>query len=232
MAPFDGPAVGMVTTLYRGVAGSTLGSRIEALGISTDFAGGVLLAREIEGGIRFGLGATIATTKTVLERIGGLGEVADYLGDDYELGARAATAGFQVALSHAVLETTLPDYSFRDFWLHQMRWARNVKDRRPGQYFGLIATFGLAWAILGVIAVPTAWWAWTILVATASARIMAAIVVGRGVLKDPQVLPNLWLIPLRDFIALAIWFASFWGDTVEWRGTRFRLRDGKLQPAK
>jgi ceramide glucosyltransferase len=61
---------------------------------------------------------------------------------------------------------------------------------------------------------------------------MAAIVVGRGVLKDPQVLPNLWLIPLRDFIALAIWFASFWGDTVEWRGTRFRLRDGKLQPAK
>jgi ceramide glucosyltransferase len=52
------------------------------------------------------------------------------------------------------------------------------------------------------------------------------------VLKDPHVLPNLWLIPLRDFIALAIWFASFWGNTVVWRGTRFRLRDGKLQPTK
>ncbi len=232
MAPFDGPAVGMVTTLYRGVAGNTLGSRIEALGISTDFAGGVLLAREMEGGIRFGLGATIATTKIVLERIGGLEGLTDYLGDDYELGARAAAAGFQVALSHAVLETTLPDYSFRDFWLHQMRWARNVKDRRPGQYFGLIATFGVAWAILGVIALPFAWWTWTILAVTALARTMAAIVVGRGVLNDPQVLPNLWLIPLRDFIALAIWFASFWGDTVVWRGTRFRLRDGKLRSAK
>ena len=147
MAPFDGAAVGMVTTLYRGVAGNTLGSRIEALGISTDFAGGVLLAREMEGGIRFGLGATIATTKAVLERIGGLEGLTDYLGDDYELGARAAAAGLQVVLSHTVLQTTLPDYSFRDFWLHQMRWARNVKDRRPGQYFGLIATFGLAWAI-------------------------------------------------------------------------------------
>ena len=231
MLPFDRAGVGMVTTLYRGVPADTLGSKLEALGISTDFAGGVLLARAMEGGIRFGLGATIATTKTVLEKIGGLERLTDYLGDDYELGARAAAAGFKIALAETVLETTLPAYAFRDFWLHQMRWARNVKDRRPGQYFGLIATFGLAWAILGVIAAPFAWWPWAILGLTALARVTVATVVGQGVLKDAHVLPNLWLVPLRDFIALAIWFASFWGDTVVWRGTRFRLRDGKLQPA-
>jgi ceramide glucosyltransferase len=232
MLPFSDPAVGMVTTLYRGVSGSTLGSKLEALGICTDFAGGVLLARAMEGGIRFGLGATIATTKTVLEKIGGLEQLTDVLGDDYELGARAAKAGFNVTLADTVLQTTLPDYSFHDFCLHQMRWARNVKDRRPGQYFGLIATFGLAWAIVGVIVMPFAWWTWAILAVTGMARFTAAIVVGCGVLKDPHVLPNLWLIPLRDFIALAIWFASFWGNTVVWRGTRFRLRDGKLQPTK
>ncbi len=83
----------MVTTLYRGIAGKTLGSKLEALGLSTDFAGGVLLARAMEGGIRFGLGATIATTKDVLEKIGGLTALADYLGDDYELGARTAAVG-------------------------------------------------------------------------------------------------------------------------------------------
>ena len=66
MAPFADAKVGMVTTLYRAVAGSTLGSKLEALGLSTDFAGGVLLARAMEGGIRFGLGATMATTKAVL----------------------------------------------------------------------------------------------------------------------------------------------------------------------
>jgi ceramide glucosyltransferase len=49
------PQVGIVTCLYRGVAGSTLGSRLEALGISTDFCAGVLAARQLEGGIRFGL---------------------------------------------------------------------------------------------------------------------------------------------------------------------------------
>jgi ceramide glucosyltransferase len=232
MSPFNVPAVGMVTTLYRGAAGNTVGSKIEALGISTDFAGGVLLARAMEGGIRFGLGATIATTKTVLAKIGGLEPLTDFLGDDYELGARAAAVGVRVELADVVLETALPDYSFRDFWLHQLRWARNVKDRRPGQYFGLIATFGLAWAILGVLALPFAWWTWTILAIAALARVMAAIVVGRSVLNDPQVLPNLWLVPVRDFLALAIWFASFWGNTVVWRGMRFRLRDGKLHPAK
>ncbi len=45
MAPFAKPDVGMVTTLYRGLAGKTLGSRLEALGLSTDFAGGVLIAQ-------------------------------------------------------------------------------------------------------------------------------------------------------------------------------------------
>jgi ceramide glucosyltransferase len=185
----------------------------------------------MEGGIRFGLGATIATTKDLIEKIGGLAALAEYLGDDYELGARTAAIGRKVELANTVLDTTLPDYSFRDFWQHQMRWARNVKDRRPGQYVGLIATFGLAWGILAVLARPLSWWTWAALAVTAVARFLSAVVVGWGVLKDSQTLPNLWLLPLRDFVALAVWFASFWGDTVVWRGVRFQLRKGKLEPA-
>ena len=230
LAPFASPKVGMVTTLYRAIAGKTLSSRLEALGISADFAGGVLLAREMEGGIRFGLGATLATTKSVLREIGGLEPLADYLGDDYELGARVAAAGHRVELSHVVVETALPDYSFRDFWKHQMRWARNVKDRRPAQYLGLIVTFGLAWAILAVL-FWLSWWSCLVLGAAVITRFAAAIFVGRGVLEDDQVGRDLWLVPVRDFIALAIWIASFLGNTVEWRGLRFRLRKGKLEKA-
>lgn len=229
MAPFADPKVGMVTTLYRAVAGRTLGSKLEALGLSSDFAGGVLLARAMEGGIRFALGATMAMTKTVVEKIGDLAQLADYLGDDYELGARTAAAGYEVQLSGPVVETALPDYDFREFWLHQMRWARNVKDRRPAQYLGLIVTFGFAWAILAVLVRPSSWWTWLILAITAIARFVSAIVIGRGVLDDRQLLRDIWLLPLRDFVALAVWFASYWGDTVVWRGLRFRLRKGKLE---
>ncbi|MGC2109349.1 MAG: bacteriohopanetetrol glucosamine biosynthesis glycosyltransferase HpnI [Candidatus Korobacteraceae bacterium] len=229
LAPFAKPGIGMVTTLYRGLAGKTLGSRLEALGLSTDFAGGVLVARALEGGIRFGLGATIATTRTVLGEIGGLEPLVDYLGDDYELGARAAAAKHKIALADTIPETALPDYSFRDFWTHQMRWARNIKDRRPAHYFGLITTFGFVWAALAVLLNPLAWWTWLIFAVTAATRFASALVVGRGVLKDPRIVSDLWLIPLRDFIALLIWIASFAGNTVEWRGMRFKLRKGKLE---
>lgn len=229
MAPFAKPEVGMVTTLYRGLAGKTLGSKLEALGLSSDFAGGVLIARAMESGIRFGLGATIATTKTVLGAIGGLERLADCLGDDYELGARAAAAGFKVELADTIPETALPDYSFRDFWVHQMRWARNIKDRRPAQYIGLMVSFGLIWAILAVLLNPHVWWTWLALVITAAMRVTSAFVVGRGVLNDPRLVRDLWLLPLHDLVALLIWIASYGGNTVEWRGLKFKLRDGKLE---
>lgn len=229
MALFARPEVGMVTTLYRGLAGKTLGSKLEALGLSTNFAGGVLIARAMEGGIRFGLGATIATTKTVLGEIGGLEALVEYLGDDYELGARAAAAGYKVELAGAVPETALPDYSFRDFWAHQMRWARNIRDRRPAQYVGLIVTFGLVWAVIAVLLNPLTWWTWLTLVVTGAARLTAALIVGRDVLGDPRVLPDLWLLPLHDLIALLIWIVCYAGNKVEWRGLQFKLRNGKLE---
>jgi ceramide glucosyltransferase len=220
---------GLVTSLYRGLAGNTLPSRMEALGLSTDFMGGVLVAREIERGVRFALGATMATTKSVLRQIGGLENLVDYLGDDYELGARTAAAGYKVELTDVVVETALPDYSFDQFWAHQLRWARNVKDRRHAQYFGLIVTFGLAWGLVAVAAHPRAWWTWAALAVVAATRLLAAIAVGRNVLHDPLVLRDLWLIPLRDLTALAVWIVSFAGNQVEWRGMKFRVRDGKLE---
>jgi ceramide glucosyltransferase len=229
MREFAGEHVGMVTTLYRGLAGKTLPSKLEALGLGTDFMGGVLVAREMEGGVRFALGATIATTKSVLREIGGLEALVDHLGDDYELGARTAAAGYKVELADAVVETALPDYTWREFWAHQMRWARNVKDRRRAQYFGLVVTFGLAWGILAVVAAPWAWWTWAALGVIVLVRVAAAVAIGRGVLSDPGVARDLWLLPLRDFAALAVWIASFAGDEIEWRGLKFRVRDGKLE---
>jgi len=229
MGKFAGERVGMVTSLYRGLAGTTVWSRMEALGLSTDFMGGVLVAREMEGGIRFALGATMATTKNMLRTVGGLEALADYLGDDYELGARTAAAGYSVALADVVVETALPDYNWHGFWMHQLRWARNVKDRRHAQYFGLITTFGLAWGILAVLLDWRAWWTWVALGVISIARVFAALAIGRNVLRDPNVVRDLWLVPIRDFVALAVWIASFASDEVEWRGLKFRVRNGRLE---
>src|SRR3984885_6928670 len=230
VAPLENPRVGMVTCLYRGVAGATLGSRFEALGISTEFCPSVLAARQLEGGIRFGLGSTLAFRRAELEKIGGFASFVDYLADDYELGKRIAGLGLTVKLSDVVVETFLPPYPLRDFIAHQLRWARGVRDARSGGYFGLIVTFGVLWSLLAVAANRGALWAWGALAGTLLLRLAVAAIVGREILGDREVLKNSWLIPLRDLIAFLIWMVSLGGNTVTWRGARFRLRDGKLTP--
>jgi ceramide glucosyltransferase len=228
VAPLAAEHVGLVTCLYRGVAAPTAGSRLEALGISTDFSAGVLAAQLIEGGLSFGLGSTLAFRRRSLNQIGGFRSIVKFLADDYELGHRIAGLGLKIVLSDVVVETHLPDYDLGGFLAHQMRWARGVRDARLGGYIGLIATFGLMWALLTLILARAAAWSWAVLGVVLLLRILVALVVGKSVLKDRQLPRQLWLLPLRDLIAVGVWVASFWGHTVTWRGDRFELRKGRL----
>ncbi len=228
VVPMSTGQAGMVTCLYRGVAAPTLGSQLEALGISTDFCAGVIAARLLEGGLSFGLGSTLAFRRSVLDQIGGFKSMVDFLADDYELGNRISRLGRKIVLSDVVVETHLPAYDFAGFVAHQMRWARGVRDARLGGYIGLVSTFGFTWALLNLILAGAARWAWIVLAGALFLRVAVALVVARSVLKDRQILRYLWLLPLRDLIAVAIWIVSFWGHTVTWRGDRFELRNGRL----
>jgi ceramide glucosyltransferase len=223
--------VGLVTTLYRGLAHGTLPSRLEALGIATDFQAGVLLSKWIEGGLHYGLGSTLAVRREALNKIGGLQVLVDHLADDYELGARVAGAGYRVALSAEVVETNVQAYGWRGFVDHQLRWERAVRDSRPWGYAGLIFTHGLGWALLNVLASgasPLSLW---LLGLSFFLRLTLAMTVGAEVLGDRQVLPRLWLVPLRDLVAMGVWVAGFAGNTIVWRGERFALKGGKLHKA-
>ncbi|MFY9791208.1 MAG: bacteriohopanetetrol glucosamine biosynthesis glycosyltransferase HpnI [Candidatus Sulfotelmatobacter sp.] len=228
IAPLSDSRVGMVTCLYRGVAARTLGSRLEALGISTEFCAGVLAARQLENGIRFGLGSTLAFRRAELKQIGGFASIVNHLADDYELGKRIADLELAVKLSDVVVETYLPAYGLRDFFAHQLRWARGVRDARAGGYFGLAFTFGILWSLLAIAASGTKLWSWILLISTLFLRFAVAGLVGGKVLRDRQVLKYWWLIPLRDLIAVVVWIVSLGGHTVTWRGDRFSLKNGKL----
>jgi ceramide glucosyltransferase len=221
--------VGLVTTLYRGRAHHTLASRLEALGIATDFQAGVLLSKWIEGGLHYGLGSTLAVSRDALDKIGGLTPLVDHLADDYELGARISAAGYRVALSAEVVETNIAAYGWRGFLDHQLRWARTVRDARPWGYAGLIFTHGLGWALLNVGASGVSLLSLWLLGLSLFLRLALAMTVGAAVLSDRQVLPSLWLLPLRDLVAMGVWVAGFAGNTIVWRGERFALKNGKLE---
>ncbi len=220
--------VGLVTALYRGRAHETLYSRFEALGIATDFMAGLLVSKVIEGGLHYGLGSTLAVSREALEKAGGLLPLVNYLADDYELGARVSRAGYRVELCAEVVETGVPAYDWKGFVDHQLRWARTVRDARPGGYAGLLVTHGLGLALVNAVVSgvsPLSLW---LLGLSFFLRLAQAMTVGAEVLGDHQVLPNLWLLPLRDVVAMGLWAAGLAGNTIVWRGERFVLRDGKL----
>ncbi len=220
---------GMVTALYRATAGTTLASRLEALTIATDFAGGVLGAYALEGRLTFGLGATLAVRREALAAIGGLRPLLDCLADDHDLGNRLARAGYDVVLAPLVVETALPGTSFREMLEHQLRWARTIRDRRPRGYIGLGVTHVVPWALLACLCSGLAGWSLGLVAVSGLLRFSVAAALCTSVLRDRAAGLDLWMLPLRDAVAALVWITSFAGNTVEWRGERFRLRAGKLE---
>lgn len=228
VAPLSDPSLGMVTCLYRGIPERTLGSKLEAVGISSDFTAAVLTARQLEGGVHFGLGSTLAFRRSDLEAIGGFESVVEYLADDYELAQRIIRLGRRVLLSELIVDTFLPAYNLADYYRHQLRWARSVRDSRRWGYVGVILTFGLPWALLALWTAHGAPWGWWLLGTVVAARLLVAFVAGISVLGDRNLIRLAWLIPLRDIAALMVWIGSFAGHRIAWRGEHFELRNGRL----
>ncbi len=236
MAPFAALAtgsgakpLGLVTVPYVGQATGTVWSRLEALGVSTDFIPGVLAARALEGGLRFGLGSTLATTKQALAAIGGFEALVDQLADDYEMGARLHAAGYRVELVNEIVATSIPAYTFRGFVDHQLRWSRSTRDSRRAGYLGLLFTYVLPWALATMLASGLSLWSLSLFSIALLVRMLLALSVGVGFLRDGQVLRDVVLLPLRDVFGLVFWAWSYASDVVVWRGERFRLRRGVLE---
>jgi ceramide glucosyltransferase len=229
VAPFVDQSIGAVTSFYRGIAEANLGAELEAVGASSDFFAGVLMA-ELTEGINFALGASIVTTKRWLAKIGGFEAIARMLADDYELGLRIARAGGRVVLSREPVWTTYPAQTAKTFWDHQLRWARTVRLCRPLSYFGLIFTLGLPWVVLAALVAPTRWIAAAYLAAYLVLRHVMAWTVGVWGVGDEVLRRKFWLVPLRDAIYAAVWLAGFASNRITWGGQEYTMHKGQMVP--
>ncbi len=217
------PRVGVVTCLYRATADSLPG-RAEALGIATEFAPSVLVARLL-GVAEFALGSTMALRAETLREIGGFPAIADYLADDYQLGSHVTRRGYSVRFAPCVVETHLGAGSWAEVWRHQLRWSRTMRVSRTSGYFGYVVTHATLWALLAFA--TGQWWAGA---AALGLRLAAGVWIGAGILGDRAAAAWFWLIPLRDLFGFAVWLAGLAGNTVDWRGQKLCLRpDGKIQ---
>lgn len=228
LAPLADKRVGLVTCLYRAAEAPDFGAKLEAVGITAEFAPGVLMAWMLEG-VKFALGSTMATTRTRLEAIGGFHALADYLADDFMLGNLIEQSGFEVHLSRQVVETAMHPVGLAGMLRHQLRWARSTRISRPMGYLGLIFTYGTALALLFVAADRASTFSLMVLAATLAVRLAMGWLIGVHWLKDKLLKKYFWLLPVRDVLSFLIWCSSWVGRTVEWRGRIFEVkRDGKM----
>ncbi len=233
VTPLLDPRVGMVTCMYRGATSGGFWSRLEALGMSVEMTSGVLVADLLEG-MNFALGPTMAIRREVLDAIGGFDPLAIYCADDYVLGQRVAKSGNLVVLSTHIIDHVVINRSLHPSLLHQIRWMKSTRFSRPIGHLASVLSFAMPFGLLG-LAVSMALGHPMLAVAFVATailnRVLMALLAGWGVVRDPQALRLCWLYPLRDLMGFGFWLSSFLGNTITWRGQRYRLEaDGLMVP--
>lgn len=230
LAPLADDSVGSVSCLYRGTLAKTPGDALEALHMTCVFAPGVA-SHNAFAGIDFGLGAAIAVRSEILTRAGGFAELVDYLADDFQLGRLVHKAGYRIVLSDEVIEIVLGDESIRSVLARDLRWSVTTRISRPWGHAGLVLTFGLAYAVVYLIATAFSVYGWLALMGVVSVRFAAALAGAYAAMRDKEMPRRLHLLPLRDILSFCIWVAGYMVRTVKWRGRRLRvLRHGRISP--
>jgi len=225
-AEFQDPELGLATCPYRAVPGKSFWNTLEAIGLNTEFIGGVLVARMLDG-MKFALGPTIAARRATLAGIGGFDAVKDFLAEDFVMGKLAAERGDGVILSSYVIEHCIGAQRLGANLKHRLRWNRSTRRSRPAGYIGQLFTNPLPLALLLWLAQP-AWWA--LALATAVLRAVAGWATAGYVLHDRLTARLFWLVPVQDLLSFAMWLAGFFGNTILWRGRQYYLRsDGRFE---
>lgn len=230
--PLEAESIGLATCFYRAGEAPGLAARLEAVGITGEFAPGVLTAHMLEG-MSFALGATMALKKRTLREIGGFEAIADHLADDYMLGNLIWKAGRKVLLLPYVVETVLSPLSFTGMLRHQIRWARGIRACRPMGHLGSVVTYGVMPALLCVLVSGFSAWSLVLLALTLAGRLCVAWRIGAFHLGDRILADYMALVPIRDLLSFFVWSMALVGKRVEWRGRTFELQpDGKIVPVR
>jgi ceramide glucosyltransferase len=230
-APFADAAVGGVTVFFRSLIPGSFGATLDAAGSAVEFAASALLAQKLEG-IRFTLGATMATTKERLAEIGGFEALANHYVDDFELGNRIAARGYRVELASRPVWMVYPRETLGEFLRHELRWIIGLRNVRPGGHAAMVFTFGLPWTILAAGVSPSTMLALLYVFTYLVLRGAVYLTLGAWGLNDSVVRRAWWLAPVRDAASFAVWLVSFFSDRICWRGLAFQVKRGLLIPVR
>jgi len=225
VAPLAAPGVGLVNCLYRNPEPMGGARAWEALSLNVDFWSQVLQSRSLARQ-DFALGAVMALRRSDLLAVGGFGGLVDQLADDFHLGRRIHQRGLRIELATMVADCIEAPATARQVWSHQVRWARTIRACRPGPFFLSILSNGSVWAagaLAMALTVGRSPWPWAGLLVM---RAGMAASLHRRMCPEQSLGAGILRVWPKDIATALVWAAAFLGNTVEWRGRRFRVRPG------
>lgn len=219
LAALAQPGTGAVTCLYRGRGDAGFWSRLASAGPSYQFLVGLVFAKT-RGLADPCMGSTIALRRETLDAIGGFTAFADVLADDHAIGQAVRARGLAIAIPPLLLVHASTETAFAQLWKHELRWAATVRGVSPAGYAGSFIGIPLPMALAGMAIHPN--YGLAITLAALAVRVATVRVVDRHA-GEPTA--PLWTLPLRDGISFAVFVASFFVRSVDWRGTELTMLD-------
>ena len=228
-APFRDPKVGAATCLYVSTKEISLVQELQSIGMISDFFAGIFVAWQLDG-VKFTFGQTIVTTRKNIVAFGGYEAIENRPADDLRVGRLIADLGNEVKLLPYVVQTVADFASLSDLFYKRVRWMTVMRLMRPWGHFGLIFTWGLAWALIAIATHPSMGIALGYLGSYALLRVAMTWLIGVSGMKQPGLWKKMPLIPVWDAMAFIIWLISFGRKTIRWRGIEYFIRKGILVP--
>ncbi|MUG96818.1 glycosyltransferase [Scytonema sp. UIC 10036] len=225
ISPLMTEKASVITCAYVGYKPQFLGAALASLGRCADFIPSLLIARILDGSLQLAIGVTIATHKATLASFGGL--QLNRIGSDYNLGKRAALAGYQVELSHYILDWDTGNESIKQLYDRELRWARTIRFNRGFVYYSMAFCYGTVYCLPLLLLCHFSSWAIALCLTTLLIRYLQ-VLVSISSMKCPKLLLWLWIVPLRDALSFIIWAVGGFGRNVYWRGRKLRIEGDGL----
>jgi ceramide glucosyltransferase len=213
--------IGLVTNLFIGSGGGTLGSALECVQLTGFVASGAALPTML--GDAAVVGKSMLFSRSLFESLGGLARVADVLAEDFVMGKMFQHAGYRVVIAPTVLENVVGKLSVKAFFDRQLRWSMLRYRLRPAAFLLEPMTSPLAMLPFALALMGHAAFAW--LATLLFVRDVVPWVLFKG-FRGAAAPFALSLV--RELMAFAIWVATPFKRHASWRGHRVRVGAGTM----
>ncbi len=221
----------LVSAFYLSTGASTAWERLEGLLLNAHFTPAAVVGAAL--GKPFAMGAAMLVDRPALERVGGLGAIADYLADDYRLALEIARARGRVGFADELVKTRNACPTLAHYWIRESRYFGTLRVCDPAGYAGLLFLQGFSILSLRIAFFgpdPVSLCLAAAILASRAAFLSAILGLGSG--RRPSWRDYL-LLPVGEWSSFGLWIAGFFARSVSWRGRRYKIvRGGRLEPVK